>query len=130
MRRGTAATAARRSSRSRRRRDSRAWRKLRATLGGPLDGTLAAEMVVDAEGAVRAPEHLTDEEAATLPCAALTAWNALFGLGSVGAGDLAYAAVLCDFFDHLVDGQVRRPVRKLLYSFGGEWIVLCLYGHV
>lgn len=61
--------------------------RLRSTLGGPLDGTLAELMLADAEALVRPPEHLSDEEAATLPCAAVTAWNALVTLGSVRAGD-------------------------------------------
>jgi len=61
---------------------------LRSTLGGPHDGTLAEQMVVDAESVVRAPEHLTHEEAATLPCAALTAWSALVSLGNVKSGDI------------------------------------------
>lgn len=60
--------------------------KIRATLGGPLDGTLTESMVLDAEGVVHAPEHLSDEEAATLPCAAVTAWNALVGLGALKPG--------------------------------------------
>lgn len=59
---------------------------VRTTLGGPLDGTLAELLVVRAEGVVPVPEHLSDEEAATLPCAAVTAWNALTSGGS-GAGD-------------------------------------------
>ena len=61
---------------------------LRSTLGGPPDGTLAEQMVVDAESVVRAPSHLTHEEAATLPCAALTAWSALVSLGGVKTGDI------------------------------------------
>ena len=61
---------------------------LRSTLGGPYDGTLAELMVVDSESVVRAPEHLTHEEAATLPCAALTAWSALVSLGGVKPGDI------------------------------------------
>ena len=61
--------------------------KLKTTLGGPLDGTLAEEMVVDAESVVVVPEHLTDAEAASLPCAAVTAWNALVEQGGVKAGD-------------------------------------------
>jgi NADPH:quinone reductase-like Zn-dependent oxidoreductase len=60
--------------------------KLRSTLGGPLDGTLAEYMLIDAEGVVCAPEHLTDEEAATLPCAGLTAWNALVTLAKLKPG--------------------------------------------
>lgn len=60
--------------------------KARSTLGGPLDGTLAELMVVDQEGLVKVPDHLTDDEAASLPCAAVTAWNALMAAG-VKAGD-------------------------------------------
>lgn len=61
--------------------------KLRSTLGGPLDGTLTEELVLPASGLVAMPEHLTAEEAATLPCAALTAWSALVTLGGLKAGD-------------------------------------------
>jgi len=61
--------------------------KLRGTLGGPLDGTLSEQMVLAADGVVPVPEHLTDIEAATLPCAALTAWSALVEHGAVTAGD-------------------------------------------
>lgn len=61
--------------------------KLKDTLGGPIDGTLSELMVLDAEGVVAVPDHLTDVEAATLPCAALTAWSALAEQGSVRAGD-------------------------------------------
>ncbi len=61
--------------------------KLRSTLGGPFDGTLTEEMVLSEEGVVDVPAHLSDEAAATLPCAALTAWNALTGYTPVRAGD-------------------------------------------
>lgn len=61
--------------------------ELRATLGGPLDGALAELMVLPETGVIRVPEHLSDAEAATLPCAALTAWNALAEQGRVAAGD-------------------------------------------
>jgi NADPH:quinone reductase-like Zn-dependent oxidoreductase len=61
--------------------------KLRTTLGGPLEGTLAQYMVLPEDGMVKVPEHLSDVEAATLPCAALTAWSALATQGEVGAGD-------------------------------------------
>jgi NADPH:quinone reductase-like Zn-dependent oxidoreductase len=60
---------------------------LRYTLGGPLDGTMAEYMRIDAESAVRIPDFLSDEEAATLPCAALTAWSAIVSEGRVQAGD-------------------------------------------
>ncbi len=61
--------------------------KLRGTLGGPIDGVLAEMMEIDAEGVVPVPEGLDDIEAATLPCAALTAWSALVEWGRVMAGD-------------------------------------------
>jgi NADPH:quinone reductase-like Zn-dependent oxidoreductase len=60
---------------------------LRSTLGGPNDGMLAEQVVLDAQGVAPVPEHLDDVEAATLPCAALTAWSALVTLGHVRAGD-------------------------------------------
>jgi len=50
---------------------------LNTTLGGPLDGMLAEQVVLNENGVVHIPEHLTNEEAATLPCAALTSWSAL-----------------------------------------------------
>lgn len=58
-----------------------------STLGGPLDGALADTMLLHENGAVPTPPHLSDEEAATLPCAALTAWSALVTQGALKAGD-------------------------------------------
>jgi NADPH:quinone reductase-like Zn-dependent oxidoreductase len=52
-----------------------------AALGSPLDGVLAEYAVFDMKGLLRIPDHLSYEEAATLPCAAVTAWNALFVAG-------------------------------------------------
>jgi NADPH:quinone reductase-like Zn-dependent oxidoreductase len=63
------------------------YEKLRSTLGGPLDGTLAEMMVLNEGSAVLVPEHLSDQEAATLPCAGLTAWSALAEYGDVAPGD-------------------------------------------
>lgn len=62
-------------------------RSARGTLGGPLDGTLAEAILLPEDGVVPVPEHLSDEEAATLPCAALTAWNALVTEGDLKAGE-------------------------------------------
>ena len=59
--------------------------KTRSALGGAIDGLLAEYAVLHEDGVVSVPEHLTDVEAATLPCAAVTAWNAL--AGNVKAGD-------------------------------------------
>lgn len=60
---------------------------LRTTLGGPRDGVLSELMTLPARAVVPAPEHLSDEQAATLPCAALTAWSALVTYGETRAGD-------------------------------------------
>ncbi|MEI8307811.1 MAG: NAD(P)-dependent alcohol dehydrogenase [Chloroflexales bacterium] len=61
--------------------------RIGVTLGGPLDGVMAEYMAIDAESLALAPEHLSDIEAATLPCAALTAWSALVTEGRVQPGD-------------------------------------------
>lgn len=57
------------------------------TLGGAIDGTLKEEVTLDQRAWVRLPEHLSFEEGATLPCAAVTAYNALFNGPTIGAGD-------------------------------------------
>ena len=57
-------------------------------LGGDGDGTLRDYMVVDQEGLVRIPDHLSFEEAACLPCAGLTAWSAVVEKGAVYPGDV------------------------------------------
>ncbi|MGA3263684.1 MAG: NAD(P)-dependent alcohol dehydrogenase [Terracidiphilus sp.] len=51
--------------------------KARCALGGDIDGMLAEYVVLKETGLVALPEHLSFQEAATLPCAAVTAWNAL-----------------------------------------------------
>jgi len=58
----------------------------RSTLGGDLDGMIAEQVVLSEEGVMPIPDHLSYEEAATLPCAAVTAWNALIE-GGLKAGD-------------------------------------------
>jgi NADPH:quinone reductase-like Zn-dependent oxidoreductase len=59
----------------------------RSTLGGPLDGTLSEQMLVDQSGLVAVPDHLSDEQAACLPCAGLTAWSALMTFGQLKKGE-------------------------------------------
>jgi NADPH:quinone reductase-like Zn-dependent oxidoreductase len=61
--------------------------KLRATLGGPLDGSLAELMILPESGVVPVPDHLSDEEAATLSCAGLTAWSAVVTQADLRPGD-------------------------------------------
>src|SRR5204863_6070546 len=48
---------------------------------------LAEYVVLHEDGVVAVPAHLSDEEAATLPCAAVTAWHALVPEGRLKAGD-------------------------------------------
>ena len=61
--------------------------RTKRTLGAPLTGVLQEYVVVPAEDAVSVPEHLTANEAATLPIAALTAWSTL-AEGGVKTGDV------------------------------------------
>ena len=58
-----------------------------SALGGGLDGVLADSLVLHEDGLVHIPEHLSDEDASTLPCAAVTAWQALVTKGRVRAGE-------------------------------------------
>ncbi len=66
--------------------------KFAPALGVPLDGTLAEYIALNEDGVVAIPPGLSFEEAATLPCAGVTAWSALMVLGrAVKPGD----TVLC-----------------------------------
>ena len=58
-----------------------------SALGGAQDGVLAEEVVLAERGLVPIPAHLSFEEAATLPCAAVTAWHALIEKGGLRAGE-------------------------------------------
>jgi len=57
------------------------------SLGGGIDGMLAEYVVLREDGFVRIPDYLTYEEAASLPCAAVTSWNALVTEGHLKPGD-------------------------------------------
>jgi NADPH:quinone reductase-like Zn-dependent oxidoreductase len=61
--------------------------KARTALGGDLDGTLREFGTFNENGLVAVPDGLTFEEAATLPCAAVTAYNALFESGKIEPSD-------------------------------------------
>ncbi|MBL6749571.1 MAG: NAD(P)-dependent alcohol dehydrogenase [Nevskia sp.] len=58
-----------------------------AALGGGVDGMLAQQVHLDENGLVAVPHSYTYAEAACLPCAAVTAWNALFVEGGIRPGD-------------------------------------------
>jgi len=57
-----------------------------SSLGGAIDGMLREYAVLEEDGVVKLPAHLSFEEAATLPCAAVTAWHALVEHARVVAG--------------------------------------------
>ena len=98
-------------------------------LGSPLDGTLAEHIVLQEDGVVAIPKTLSFEEAATLPCAAVTAWNALMVSGKplkpgetvlcLGTGGVSMAALLFarggrsarhrHFFERREDQASLRP---------------------
>src|SRR5436190_1172129 len=60
--------------------------RMSRSLGGPADGTMADYMCLSEQGIVKAPAYLSDLEAASLPCAALTAWSAIVTHESLGPG--------------------------------------------
>ena len=61
--------------------------RLSATLGGPIDGVMAEFRCFPQDSVSKVPEELTDLEASTLPCAALTAWSALVEEGKLQPGE-------------------------------------------
>lgn len=63
------------------------FQKARTALGGDVDGVLREFGAFDENGLVCIPEHLSYEEAATLPCAAVTAYHALFCSGGLKPDD-------------------------------------------
>jgi NADPH:quinone reductase-like Zn-dependent oxidoreductase len=59
---------------------------IRSALGGGGAGTFAGEIVLPATALIRSPAHLNDAQAATLTCAGVTAWRALFHTGELYPG--------------------------------------------
>ena len=58
-----------------------------SALGGALDGVLAEEVVLNADGVISLPRDYSSVQGSTLPCAALTAWHALFEIKRIQKGD-------------------------------------------
>jgi NADPH:quinone reductase-like Zn-dependent oxidoreductase len=58
-----------------------------SALGGDIDGMLTQYATLSEEGVVALPKNLSFEEGATLPCAAVTAWNGLVTRGRMQPGD-------------------------------------------
>jgi len=68
--------------------DGRAFPEMFANaLGGSVDGMLSQFVTLHENGLVAIPKHLSYEEAATLPCAGVTAWNSLVTRGRIQPGD-------------------------------------------
>jgi NADPH:quinone reductase-like Zn-dependent oxidoreductase len=60
--------------------------KMRSALGGSVDGVLTEYRIFPKHALIRTPDHLSDIEAAALPCAGVTAWSAVIKLGSIKPG--------------------------------------------
>src|SRR3954447_2522780 len=82
-------------------------------LGGSLDGMLAEYVLLDEDALLPIPEHLTFLEAACLPCAAVTAWNALTGGRGLRAGETVLT---------LGSGGVSLFALQLAKAFGARVI--------
>jgi NADPH:quinone reductase-like Zn-dependent oxidoreductase len=85
------------------------------SLGGRLPGVLAQHVVMHEDALVRVPRHLSDEEAATLPIAGLTAWRALVDHGQLQAGQ----SVLV-----MGTGGVALFAVQIAHALGAKVIVL------
>lgn len=84
-----------------------------SALGGGVDGVLAEKVVLNEQGLVHLPEGYSFSEAATLPCAAVTAWQALT-LGNIKAGDRVLM---------LGTGGVSIFALQLAKAFGAKAII-------
>lgn len=84
-------------------------------IGNALDGVLRDYMIAEEQNVVLMPNNLNFAEAATLPCAAVTSWNALYGLKRLQPGDwvLTEGTGGCSLFAIQVS-LVNRPGQPLL----------------
>jgi NADPH:quinone reductase-like Zn-dependent oxidoreductase len=85
-----------------------------SALGGSANGMLAKEVVLNEKGVVRIPDYLTFEEAATLPCAAVTVWQSLVVRGGVKTGDTVLA---------LGTGGVSIFALQIAVAMGGTVVI-------
>ena len=102
--------------------------------GATHDGVLADYLVCGEQSLVRAPEHLSDIEAATLPCSALTAWSALTGprpvlpgqtILTLGTGGVSLFAVqLAGLFGAQVIAATSTPEKaRILTDLGAQTVL-------
>lgn len=87
----------------------------RNDLGGTIDGMLQQIIDLPASGVVRIPDYLSYEQAATLPCAGLTAWYSLVHRGQIQSGE----TVLC-----IGTGGVSMFALQFATSLGAKVISL------
>jgi NADPH:quinone reductase-like Zn-dependent oxidoreductase len=84
------------------------------SLGGCIDGVAAEYRVFGEMGVLRFPDHLSYAEAATLPCAGVTVWNALHGPRPLAAGDTMLT---------LGTGGVSIHALQMAHAAGAEVII-------
>jgi len=105
-----------------------------SAMGGAIDGMLTELAVLEEEGVVKLPAHLSYEEGATLPCAAVTAWNALVEIGHLKAGDVVqiqgtggvsiFALQFAKMFGARVIGTSSSPAKaERLKQMGAEAVI-------
>jgi NADPH:quinone reductase-like Zn-dependent oxidoreductase len=83
-------------------------------LGGTIDGMLADEVVLDENGVVAAPASMTDHQASTLPCAALTAWYSIIVRGGLSSGQTVLV---------LGTGGVSIFALQIAHAYGAKVVV-------
>ncbi|MFN9430763.1 MAG: zinc-dependent alcohol dehydrogenase family protein [Acidobacteriota bacterium] len=106
----------------------------KSALGGAVDGMLSEEVVLGAEGLVEIPAHLSYREGAALPCAAVTAWHALFERRRLGPGQTVlvqgsggvsvFALQLARMAGARVIATSRSEAkRERLRALGADWVI-------
>jgi NADPH:quinone reductase-like Zn-dependent oxidoreductase len=106
----------------------------KSALGGAIDGVLAEYVLFREEGLVAIPAHLNFEEGATLPCAALTAWHALFERGQLRPGETVLVlgsggvSVFALQFAKAAGARVialsgSAEKRERLSALGADWVL-------
>ncbi|WP_031497150.1 zinc-dependent alcohol dehydrogenase family protein [Bryobacter aggregatus] len=105
-----------------------------SALGGAIDGVFSQEVVLDEEGLVAIPQHLSFEEAAALPCAGVTAWNSLFASGDLRSGETVlvlgsggvsvFALQLAKAAGARVIATSSQPEKmEMLKAMGADWVL-------
>jgi len=97
--------------------------KAKNSLGGSCQGMLAEHICAHKDSLIEIPDYLSDEEAATLPCAALTAWNALFETGrllpgnsvlTMGCGGVSLFALQFAYLHQMKSFAVSRSAENII----------------